>query len=200
MEVVTKLLILSKLKIIMWRKKVNDLSHTTRNKLVERQLIISEICALRAPVWDTKTKKMKPRMGIGEACDKAWISIQTFNSWRREDPALDKLITQVNEASMDMIKDISQNIIQDWLTGMTKLRPNEKIQLAKWALEKTSPEFNPTINVKSTNLDISVTMTDEEIIERLKDLWINQIKNDTMNSTIPDTPSEYGEYEETTPS
>jgi hypothetical protein len=53
---------------------------------------------------------------------------------------------------------------------MTKLRPNEKIQLAKWALEKTSPEFNPAVKVESKNLNVDVTMTDEEIIQRLKDL------------------------------
>jgi hypothetical protein len=53
---------------------------------------------------------------------------------------------------------------------MTKLRPNEKIQLAKWALEKTSPEYNPAIKVSQTNLNVNVEMTDDEIIQRLKDL------------------------------
>jgi hypothetical protein len=52
-------------------------------------------------------------MGIGEACEQAGITIQTFNLWRRNDPSLDKLIEQVDEASMDMVRDLSQNIIQD---------------------------------------------------------------------------------------
>ena len=64
-------------------------------------------------MWDSRSKRMKPRMGIGEACEQAGITIQTFNLWRRNDPSLDKLIEQVDEASMDMVRDLSQNIIQD---------------------------------------------------------------------------------------
>jgi ribosomal protein S7 len=137
-------------------------------------------------------------MGIGEACAEAWITLQSFNLWRRSDPSLDKLIEQVDEASMDMMRDLSQNIIQDGLTWITKLRPNEKIQLAKWALEKTSPEFNPAVKVESKNLNVDVTMTDEEIIQRLKDLWINNISN--VNSSTPTYTEGSGADEETTSS
>ena len=116
--------------------------------LVSRHSIIDKIISMTTPIWDSKAKRLKPRMTIAQACSMVDITPQTYNTWLREDPLLAQMVEDVYASHRQMMDDMANAIIMEWLNGDVKLRPSEKISFAFRYLEKTSPHFNPSQKIE----------------------------------------------------
>lgn len=138
--------------------------------LVSRHELIDKIMTLTTPIWDSKSKKLKPRMTIANACSEVWITSVTYHSWLKEDKVLAQMVEDVKNSHRQMMEDMASSIVLEWLNWDVKLRANEKIQLAKWFLEKTSPHFNPSQKIEMEASNSHIVMSEEEIINRLKEL------------------------------
>ena len=138
--------------------------------LVSRHQIIDKIMTLITPIWDSKVKKLKPRMTIAQACSEVGTTSVTYHTWLKEDPLLAQMVDDVKNSHRQMMDDMAGSIVLEWLNGDVKLRPNEKIQLAKWYLEKTSPYFNPSQKIEVEGNQTHYHMSEEEIINRIKEL------------------------------
>lgn len=167
--------------------------------LITRHQIIDKLITLTAPLWDSKTKRLKPKMTIAQACSEVWITPQTYNSWLREDVLLAQMVEEVKASHRQMMDDMSEGIILEWLNGDVKLRPNERIQLAKWYSEKTNPYYNPSQKIELEASTTNYSMTEEEIINRLKELsqetWEelllpNITTQEDVKFSIPDNATE----------
>lgn len=191
---------MAKEKIIKTLTNNKGVNTRIENKwMVSRHSYIDKIVTLTTPIWDSKAKRLKPRMTIANACHEVGITPQTYNSWLREDPLLAQMVEDVYASHRQMMDDMANWIIMEWLNGDVKLRPNEKIQLAKWFVEKTNPYFNPTQKVEVDANNNNFNMSEEEIINRLRELsqetWTeilipNQIKQEDVNFTSPDSIKE----------
>lgn len=138
--------------------------------LVSRHELIDKIMTLTTPIWDSKSKRLKPRMTIANACSEVWITSVTYHSWLKEDKVLAQMVEDVKNSHRQMMEDMASSIVLEWLNWDVKLRANEKIQLAKWFLEKTSPYFNPSQKIEMESSNSHIVMSEEEIINRLKEL------------------------------
>lgn len=138
--------------------------------LISRHQIIDKIISITTPIWDSKSKKLKPKMTIAQACSEVWITVPTYRNWLNADPVLANMVEEVYASHRQMMDDISTSIVMEGLNGDVKLRPNEKIQLAKWYLEKSSPYFNPSQRIELESTAVSYDMSEEEIINRIKEL------------------------------
>ena len=138
--------------------------------LISRHQIIDKLITLTAPLWDSKTKRLKPKMTIAQACSEVGITPQTYNSWLRDDVLLAQMVEEVKASHRQMMDDMSEGIILEWLNGDVKLRPNERIQLAKWYSEKTNPYYNPSQKIELEASTTNYSMSEEEILNRLKEL------------------------------
>lgn len=158
----------------MWITKVHK--SITKKKptapwaLINRHQVIDRIMTLTTPLWDSKAKRLKPKMTIAQACSELGITPVTYNSWLREDALLAQMVEEVKASHRQMMDDMSEGIILEWLNGDVKLRPNERIQLAKWYSEKTNPYYNPSQKIELEASNVNYAMTEEEIISRLKEL------------------------------
>ena len=167
--------------------------------LVSRHSIIDKVMTLTTPIWDSKAKKLKPRMTIAQACSEMGITPQTYNNWLREDPLLAQMVEDVFASHRQMMDDMANAIILEWLNGDVKLRPSEKIWFAFRYLEKTSPHFNPSQKIELEASQNHFNMSEEEIINRLKELsqetWDellipNQTKQEDVSYTESNTIEE----------
>ena len=153
--------------------------------LVSRHSIIDKIITITTPIWDSKAKRLKPRMTIAQACSEVWITPQTYNTWLREDPLLAQMVSEVHASHRQMMEDMANSIIMEWLNGDVKLRPSERIWYAFRYLEKTSPHFNPAQKIEMESNNNNFNMSDEEILNRLRDLsqetWENFFIPNTIN-------------------
>ena len=153
--------------------------------LVSRHSIIDKIITITTPIWDSKAKRLKPRMTIAQACSEVWITPQTYNTWLREDPLLAQMVSEVHASHRQMREDMANSIIMEWLNGDVKLRPSERIWYAFRYLEKTSPHFNPAQKIEMESNNNNFNMSDEEILNRLRDLsqetWENFFIPNTIN-------------------
>lgn len=138
--------------------------------LVSRHSMIDKIMTLTTPIWDSKAKRLKPRMTIAQACSEVWITSVTYHVWLKEDPLLAQMVENVHNSHRQMMDDMANSIILEWLNWDVKLRPNEKIQLAKWFVEKTNPYFNPSQKIELEANQSHFNMSEEEILNRLKEL------------------------------
>lgn len=138
--------------------------------LVTRHSIIDKIISMTTPIWDSKAKRLKPRMTIAQACSMVDITPQTYNTWLRDDPLLAQMVEDVYASHRQMMDDMANAIIMEWLNGDVKLRPSEKISFAFRYLEKTSPHFNPSQKIELEANQNHFNMSEEEIINRLKEL------------------------------
>ena len=154
---------------------------------------------LTTPIWDSKAKKLKPRMTIAQACSEMGITPQTYINWLREDPLLAQMVEDVFASHRQMMDDMANAIILEWLNGDVKLRPSEKIWFAFRYLEKTSPHFNPSQKIELEASQNHFNMSEEEIINRLKELsqetWDellipNQTKQEDVSYTESNTIEE----------
>lgn len=66
---------------------------------------------LTTPIWDSKAKKLKPRMTIAQACSEMGITPQTYNNWLREDPLLAQMVEDVFASHRQMMDDMANAII-----------------------------------------------------------------------------------------
>lgn len=157
----------------MAQKKIINSKSSSKNSpwaLVTRHQYVDKILTLTTPIWDSKAKRLKPKMTIAQACSELWITSVTYHTWLREDKLLSQMVEEVKASHRQMMDDMSSSIVLEWLNGDVKLRPNEKIQLAKWYLEKTSPYFSPTQKIELEASNTNYNMTEEEIINRIREL------------------------------
>lgn len=151
-------------------KSITKKKPTAPWALINRHQVIDRIMTLTTPLWDSKAKRLKPKMTIAQACSELGITPVTYNSWLREDALLAQMVEEVKASHRQMMDDMAEGIILEWLNGDVKLRPNEKIQLAKWYSEKTNPYYNPSQKIELEASNVNYAMTEEEIISRLKEL------------------------------
>lgn len=173
--------------------------------LVSRHKLVDTIMTLTTPIWDSKAKKLKPKMTIAQACSEVWISSVTYHWWLKEDAVLAQMVEEVHNSHRQMMEDMANSIIMEGLNGDVKLRPSEKIGFAFRYLEKTSPYFNPSQKIELEATNTNNLMTEEEIINRLKELsqetWNellipNTINQEDVNFTQPDITEEPARNEE----
>lgn len=151
-------------------KSITKKKPTAPWALINRHQVIDKIMTLTTPLWDSKAKRLKPKMTIAQACSELGITSVTYNTWLREDSLLAQMVEEVKNSHRQMMDDMAEGIILEWLNGDVKLRPNEKIQLAKWYSEKTNPYYNPSQKIELEASNVNYAMTEEEIISRLKEL------------------------------
>lgn len=162
---------MSKSKAVRVNSNQINVSNRVDNKwLVSRHSIIDKIISMTTPIWDSKAKRLKPRMTIAQACSLVDITPQTYNTWLREDPLLAQMVEDVYASHRQMMDDMANTIIMEWLNWDVKLRPSEKISFAFRYLEKTSPHFNPSQKIELEANQNHFHMSEEEIINRLKEL------------------------------
>ena len=83
-----------------------------------------------------------------------------------------------------MMEDAALQNVMEWIAWWVKLRPLDKINVSLRYLEKTSPEFNPSlkVDVDSTNKSLVLWMSTSEMEQRAMEialaLWINLNTND----------------------
>ena len=185
----------------------NVSSQIDKKGLVSRHSIIDKIISMTTPIWDSKAKRLKPRMTIAQACSLVDITPQTYNTWLREDPLLAQMVEDVYASHRQMMDDMANAIIMEWLNGDVKLRPSEKISFAFRYLEKTSPHFNPSQKIELEANQNHFHMSEEEIINRLKELSQEtgnelliptNINQEEVSYTEPNTIEESASVEETT--
>lgn len=185
----------------------NVSSQIDKKGLVSRHSIIDKIISMTTPIWDSKAKRLKPRMTIAQACSLVDITPQTYNTWLREDPLLAQMVEDVYASHRQMMDDMANAIIMEWLNGDVKLRPSEKISFAFRYLEKTSPHFNPSQKIELEANQNHFHMSEEEIINRLKELSQEtgnelliptNINQEDVSYTEPNTIEESASVEETT--
>lgn len=185
----------------------NVSSQIDKKWLVSRHSIIDKIISMTTPIWDSKAKRLKPRMTIAQACSLVDITPQTYNTWLREDPLLAQMVEDVYASHRQMMDDMANAIIMEWLNGDVKLRPSEKISFAFRYLEKTSPHFNPSQKIELEANQNHFHMSEEEIINRLKELSQEtgnelliptNINQEDVSYTEPNTIEESASVEETT--
>jgi len=173
--------------------------------MVSRHSLIDTIMTLTTPIWDSKAKRLKPKMTIAQACSEVWITSVTYHTWLREDALLAQMVEEVHASHRQMMEDMANSIIMEGLNGDVKLRPSEKIGFAFRYLEKTSPFYNPSQKIEVDSSPTSF-MSEEEIIARIKELSLetwdnpeipNQIPQDVVTYSIPDTPETTTPIEET---
>ena len=76
--------------------------------LVSRHSIIDKILTLTTPIWDSKAKKLKPKMTIAQACSMVDISAVTYHSWLKEDKLLAQMVDEVHYSHRQMMDDMAQ--------------------------------------------------------------------------------------------
>lgn len=81
--------------------------------LVSRHSIIDKIISMTTPIWDSKAKRLKPRMTIAQACSMVDITPQTYNTWLREDPLLAQMVEDVYASHRQMMDDMANAIIME---------------------------------------------------------------------------------------
>lgn len=139
-------------------------------------------------------------MTIAQACSEVWITSVTYHTWLREDPLLAQMVEEVHASHRQMMEDMANSIIMEWLNWDVKLRPSEKIGFAFRYLEKTSPYFNPSQKIELEASNTNFSMSEEEIISRIKELsqetWVdidipNQINQEDVSTlSITDSTEE----------
>ncbi len=120
-------------------------------------------------------------------------------NWRREDKELAKIWDATLDARRETMNEHSGRIIEKALTGETRLRPMEQINVAFRVKEAYDPAFQKTskVEVTSNSLNINVSMSKEELQNRIMELSTklgyinNQTEND--NSTGVYADAEYTE-------
>lgn len=170
-----------------WLKPYEKRTDENRH-LRPRLAIIEEIAIKTAPKWNAKKKKFVRPMTIAEACEEVWISDMTFRNWRNEDSKLQKYFEDVQLSHKEMVhtmmEDAALQNVMEWIAWWVKLRPLDKINVSLRYLEKTSPEFNPSlkVDVDSTNKSLVLWMSTSEMEQRAMEialaLWINFNPND----------------------
>lgn len=180
-----------------------------KGKLVNRHQIIDKIMTLTTPIWDSKAKRLKPRMTIAQATSEVWITSVTYHKWLKEDKLLAQMVEDVKNSHRQMMDDMAESIILEWLNGWVKLRPSEKIGFAFRYLEKTSQYYNPTQKLEVDSNTNVYSMTEEEILDRIKELTLEtwetvelpiNIKQEDVTYNLPDADiaeNEIWESEET---
>ncbi len=167
--------------------------------LVSRHSIVDKMMTLTTPVWDSKAKRLRPKMTIAQACSEVGIVPVTYYTWLKEDEVLAQMVEEVHNSHRQMMEDMANSIIMEWLNGEVKLRPNERMWFAFRYLEKTSPYFNPTQKIEMDANNTNMNMSEEEIINRLRELaqetWDdvfipNQINQEDVKFTSPDSTKE----------
>lgn len=173
--------------------KSNERRTDENRHLRPRLAIIEEIAIKTAPKWNAKKKKFVRQMTIAEACEEVWISDMTFRNWRNEDAKLQKYFEEVQLSHKEMVhtmmEDAALQNVMEWIAWWVKLRPLDKINVSLRYLEKTSPEFNPSlkVDVDSTNKSLVLWMSTSEMEQRAMEialaLWINLSTNGNRTKT-----------------
>lgn len=93
-------------------------------------------------------------------------------NWRREDKELAKIWDATLDARRETMNENSGRIIEKALTGETRLRPMEQINVAFRVKEAYDPAFQKTskVEVSSKSLNINVSMSKEELQNRIMEL------------------------------
>lgn len=151
---------------------------------------------LITPIWDSKVKRLKPRMTIAQACSDIGITSVTYNNWLKEDKLLAQMVEDVKHSHRQMMDDLAESIILEWLNGWVKLRPAERIWFAFRYQEKTNQYYNPTQKLEVDSNTNVYSMTEEEILDRIKELtletWENielpiNIKQEDVTYNLPES-------------
>lgn len=66
---------------------------------------------LTTPLWDSKAKRLKPKMTIAQACSELGITSVTYNTWLREDSLLAQMVEEVKNSHRQMMDDMAEGII-----------------------------------------------------------------------------------------
>lgn len=66
---------------------------------------------LTTPIWDSKVKRLKPRMTIAQACSDVGITSVTYNNWLKEDKLLAQMVEDVKHSHRQMMDDLAESII-----------------------------------------------------------------------------------------
>lgn len=170
---------------------------TEKTKDVRPRLeIVESILMNTSPKWNGK--KFRPAMTLKEACEKEWISDMTLRTWRYENPKIGEYFNAMKIARKDMIhhmmEEAAMQNVMEGIGGGVKLRPLDKINISLRYLEKTSPEFNPSLklDVDSTT-NVQISMGSEEMQQRAMELatalWITNLQSYEQRNIIPTTVS-----------
>ena len=137
-------------------------------------------------------------MTLKEACEKEWISDMTLRTWRYENPKIGEYFNAMKIARKDMIhhmmEEAAMQNVMEGIGGGVKLRPLDKINISLRYLEKTSPEFNPSLklDVDSTT-NVQISMGSEEMQQRAMELatalWITNLQSYEQRNILPTTVS-----------
>ena len=81
--------------------------------MISRHGIIDKIMTLTTPIWDSKAKRLKPKMTIAQACSEVGITSVTYHTWLREDPLLEQMVNEVHASHRQMMDDMANSIIME---------------------------------------------------------------------------------------
>lgn len=76
--------------------------------MINRHQVIDKIMTLTTPLWDSKAKRLKPKMTIAQACSELGITSVTYNTWLREDPLLSQMVEEVKNSHRQMMDDMAE--------------------------------------------------------------------------------------------
>lgn len=79
--------------------------------MVSRHQLIDTIMILTTPIWDSKAKRLKPKMTIAQACSEVGITAVTYHTWLREDALLAQMVDEVHASHRQMMDDMANSII-----------------------------------------------------------------------------------------
>jgi len=159
---------------------------TEATKEVRSRLsILEEICMLTAPKWNWKD--MVRGMTILEACRQVGISDMTFRNWRAEDKKLHDYYEETKRARKEMahasMREHAMSNVFNALSGQTKLRTKELVDVSLRYLEKTDEWFNQSIKVDVENKTNPIlNMTREELTQRIMELSQSLNINNSQNA------------------
>lgn len=164
----------------------------------DRGAVVRRILNLTFPHITEEGWDVKKGLPIYKACEEVGITQQTLTNWRRQDKDLAKIWDATIESRKEFMSETSGRIIEKALTWETRLRPMEQINVAFRVKEAYDSDFQKTtkVDIKSTNVNLNVGMSKEEMQNRIMELSAklgftsnmnNDKKEDYVEATIEET-------------
>lgn len=130
----------------------------------------------KSNITDEKNQKawIKPNVPLNmqEAAREVGLSPQTFIYYINKYPELKTRYDDTKELRREKLRLISEDVIDKALDWELNISDKDKVDLAMRYLKDTDKAYNPKLEVETTNKNLNLEISNDELVDKLLDyLW-----------------------------
>lgn len=121
---------------------------------------------------DNIAKWIKPwiPLTMWEAVKEIWMSLQNFIYIINAHPNLKDRYEEIKILRREKLRLIAEDNIDKWLSWQLDITDDKLLDYSFRLMEKTSKEYNPKVEVDANIKKYMLDMTDEELLNKIKEL------------------------------